>query len=205
MVYRPVFVRGLYVLSLGCALWWLAAVAVGTHRTALLVGVPGVLAAAVLGYACFWRSAVRVDEHGVRLLNVVRDIDVPWERLEEVRTRYALTIVAGGRSYRSWAAAAPGRPSILRMSSQGTSAEHLPNPRWTPDASAAPAASRALDADSGAAAFIVEQAWTRWRDTPVRLRPAARESGVSVRWNVPVVAVTSAGAVLAVVAGALGG
>jgi hypothetical protein len=206
-VYRPVFVRGLYLVTLAAALWWLAAVAAGPDRSTLGVAGPVILVAAALGYACFWRSAVRVDGRGVRLLNVLRDVDVPWEHLEQVQTRYALTLVADGRAFRSWAAAAPGRPSLLRLSARGTSSDHLPDPRWTAGGSTAPAASRSLNADSGAAAFIVEQAWRAWRETPPRLRPDAGEGPqgeVTVRWNVPVLSVAAAGVVLAVVAGALG-
>jgi hypothetical protein len=205
-VYRPVLVRAVYVVVVAAALWWLVAVAAGPDPGDLLTGAPLVLAAAALGYAAFWRPAVRVDEHGVRLLNVARDVHVPWVRLDAVQTRYALTLVAAGRSYRSWAAAAPGRPSMLRLQPTGHVEgrhEHLPDPRWTADGSHAPAASRALSSDSGAAAFIVEQGWTRWRETPARLRPADGE--IAVTWNVPVLTVVAAGAVLAVLAGTLGG
>jgi Bacterial PH domain len=204
VVYRPVLVRVAYAFTLAGALWWVVVEATGPYPRRLMLGLPIVVAAAALGYAVFWRPAVKVDEHGVRLLNVARDVHVPWERLEEVQTRYALTLVAVGTPYRSWAAAAPGRPSVLRLRRDGTqSAEHLPDPRWTSGGSHAPAASRALNSDSGAAAFIVEQGWTRWRDTPSRLRPAG--GPVSVTWNAPVLVVAAASGLLAAVAGALGG
>lgn len=204
LVYRPTFVRGLFAVCLAGALWWVVAVAAGPSAGDLRVGVPVVAAAAAVGYAAFWRAAVVVGADGVRLLNVVRDVHVPFAALDHVDTRFALTLVAGGRGYRSWAAAAPGRPALLRFTGRGPLAEHLPDPRWTAGGSAAPAASRSLAADSGAAAFMVEQGWSRWRDTP-RAGAQPPPAPVTVRWNVPVLAAAVGGSLLAVLAGALGG
>lgn len=71
---------------------------------------PGVALAAVLGYGVLLRPSVEVSPTGVVLRNVVRDVEVPWAALADVRTRFALTLVTtDGRHFAAWAAPAAGR------------------------------------------------------------------------------------------------
>jgi hypothetical protein len=109
---------------------------------------------------------------------------VPWPLLEGVATKYALTLVVGELSYRSWAAGAPGRPAPL--AGRGTARDHHP----TGDA-AAVQSSRSLRGDSGAAAFMVEQRWEQRREDPLSEGAAV---AVRYQWDWPAVA---AGAALA--------
>jgi hypothetical protein len=135
--------------------WWAVDLALrGRTGEAVLLGLWFV--AAVAAMAClFWRPAVLVDGEGVELRNVVRDVRVPWAALDDVTTRYALTLHAGGSSHQSWAGAAPGR---------GTGARRLPDARWNPGGANPGTPSRDLRADSGATAFMVEQGWRSWRE-----------------------------------------
>jgi hypothetical protein len=208
-VYRPLTGRVLVGICAVIAAWWvLDLVRRAQFASAAVVGlwvVAGVAGLAVL----FWRPSVEVDADGVRLLNLVRDVHVPWGLLEGVQTRFALALLADGRRYTSWAAAAPPRPSGVnhpfgtRSASPGSPGadrsgpdRSMPDPRWTPGASAAPAASRDLRADSGAAAFMIEQAWAAWREGAGSgwraTVPSPSPVVVRWRWGLPAVAVVCA-------------
>jgi hypothetical protein len=184
MVYRPLLSRISAAGYAVFALWW----AVDDLRTGdverIAVVGPVLLALGAVVYGVFWRPAVVVDDTGVELRNIVRDIRVPWPVLAAVETKYALTLVVGERSYRSWAAGAPGRPAPLAH--RASARDHHP----TGDASTVQS-SRSLRGDSGAAAFMVEQRWEQRRSDPL-----PEGAGVTVRyqWAWPSVA---AGAALA--------
>lgn len=152
LVYQPVVSRVLIVVFAAFGVWW---------DVDLLLARPGVgvlsvmwlIAACTLLIALFWRPAVIVDGEGAELRNVLRDVRVPWTALEAVETRYALTLVAAGRRYTSWAGAAGGKPSRIRASEAP-----LPGREHEPLL-----ASRDLRTPSGATAFMVEQRWELWR------------------------------------------
>ncbi len=212
-VYRPVLPRVLAVVCGLVGVWWAAAVMLGPRPADAIVTVPALIAVGAGTYALLWRPAVLVDERGVQLRNMLRDVTVPWAALEGVETRYALTLLTADRSYQSWAAAAPSRPqrSVL-LGSRGEAREHvahrLPDPRWQPGAASSDRASRDLSADSGAAAFLVEQGWARWRERThlpgstaqaPQPQPGPPPLSETVRWNVPLVVLILVPAVLAVV------
>lgn len=218
VVYRPTLGRVLTVSYAVFVVWWLLAglesdsgSGVSWTVSAWLVAVGAVV------YALFWRPAVVVGPRDVRLLNVLRDVTVPWEVLEGVRTQYALTLVTAEGAYTSWAAGAPGKASALARlehgragarswaSGRAVDAWRLPRKGWLPGGLEPDRSSQDLRSDSGAAAFLVEQAWGQWRDRP---RAAAdrglSDSKVAVHWNVPLLATASALLALAVVFAVLG-
>jgi hypothetical protein len=202
LVYRPVLGRMLAVCYAGFVAWWLiAGLAGGGNAGPSWTASVWLLALGTVVYAVLWRPAVVVDSDGVLLVNVMREVRVPWAALEAVETRYTLTLIAAGHRYASWAAGAPGRGGLL-----------------TPPGGVIPQrSSRDLRSDSGAAAFLVEQAWAGWRDRPqaqaqaqARARARVRSAGdeflvdepspagglppddgipeVGVRWNLSLVA-----------------
>lgn len=217
-VYRPVLGRVLVVSYAVFAAWWLLAGLESDSGPGVSWTVPSwlVVAGAVV-YALLWRPAVVVGLDGVRLLNVLRDVTVPWEALEGIRTRYALTLITAEGTYTSWAAGAPGRANALaraggRRAGPGSGeiadtveAGHLPRRGWLPGGVDTERSSRDLRSDSGAAAFLVEQAWVRWRDRP-RLADDRRPPAppVEVRWNVPLLAAAPVLLALAVLSTLLG-
>ncbi|HEX2809651.1 MAG TPA: PH domain-containing protein, partial [Kineosporiaceae bacterium] len=211
LVYQPGYSRVLLGIFVAFGLWWVIDEAMGSHPArAVVTGLWLVAIAAAL--ACmFWRPAVVVDDAGVELRNLVRDVRVPWPALEALDTRYALTLHSRGRRYQSWAGAAPGRPSVTSRLISGQAADAvaefgapdrrdhvLPDPRWTAGGGAS--SSRDLRADSGATAFMIEQRWQAWRDQagPSPEVDAARHE-VVVRWRPVLPAVSAAAALLAVV------
>lgn len=62
----------------------------------------------------FWRPCVVTGDEGVELRNLVRDVQIPYDAIEDVETRFSLTVRAGGRAYSAWGAPAPSGASSLR-------------------------------------------------------------------------------------------
>jgi hypothetical protein len=197
-VFRPLFVRVLSVvvwvlLVLFEALSWRNGPGAG------LRAVPILLLVAVLVYALFWRPRVRVDEDAVTLVNVLRDIHVPFRALDAVTTQFALTLHSEDHKFAAWAAPAPGRTSVMGLARRdATGLQHLGvNIDEGMSASAAP------NTDSGGAALLVQHRWEKWRSRgPVGHARGAgdQEDKVSVRWDVPVVVLLVVTVVASVVA-----
>jgi hypothetical protein len=205
LVYRPTFVRGLSLLTWGLLALALVGTAVRSPAEGLRwLPVLGLVAAVV--YVLFWRPSVEVDEEAVTIRNLVRDVRVPWPRLDAVDTRYSLTLESDGRRYAAWAAPAPGRSQALRQSrhdalalqSLGTNLQHGLRSSATPNS------------DSGGAALMVRARWERalsQAGTGAGARAGATGDGeeqVTVRLApVPVVVVLAAllGAVLVLLVG----
>ena len=103
-----VFVSG-YSRALAVATGAVAAVAVlstvgsGELRLALL-GVLGGTVTALLGWAVFWRPAVEVSDGGVRVINVLRTIEVPWPVLDRAEVRWSLEVHTLDGRWTVWAA-----------------------------------------------------------------------------------------------------
>jgi hypothetical protein len=62
-----------------------------------------VLLVMALVWALFVRPAVMIDEDGVTLRNVVKDVHIPWSRVSDVEFRWNLKIWVDDRVYTAWA------------------------------------------------------------------------------------------------------
>ena len=179
---------GVRVLAVG---WWLLSAVLAGDL--LRQGEPGPglgVGLAVLAFGCavvhalFWQPSVGVDDDGVELVNVLRRVRLAWASVEDVDTRWALTVRAGGRRWTSWAAPASGR----RM--RPVSRRETP---WADPGAEGIAGSRAPGSSSGEAAVLVGSRWQTWKDSPFvgsdvgRGPEAAGGDEPRVRWNRPVV------------------
>jgi hypothetical protein len=190
--YRPTFVRGLSVVT-----WVLLAVTeiaiAGESSADALRWLPVLALFAASVYVLFWRPAILVDDTGVTVVNLIRDVHIPWRRLEALDTRFSLTLHSEERTVAAWAAPAPGRSQALRQSrrdtaalaAMGTALDHGLR------SSAAP------NSDSGGAALMVRVRWEHALARP----PAGDDGPVTTRIAVLPVAllvVTAAAAAVAV-------
>ncbi len=118
-------VRARSARALGATMVGVAASGVGST---LLAGTDAVTTYAaplalfgLLGWAGFWRARVEVSDGGVRVVNTLRTLDVPWPALESVEGRYGLRLVTAYGPVQAWAAPAPSGTQRAR-GDQGTAA-----------------------------------------------------------------------------------
>ena len=114
--FRPAFGRGLAVVVAVFAVVLVVFVVATSGVGDAVATVPWVLLFSTCCWAIFWNPCVVVSDGGVRLVNVTRTIDVPWPAIENVETRYALTLVTAYGRYAAWAAPAPSAGGALRNS-----------------------------------------------------------------------------------------
>lgn len=65
-----------------------------------------------VAWVLFVRPAVLLDEDGVTIRNVVRDVHIPWVKVTDVECRWSLKVFAGDRAYTAWAISPQGRPKV---------------------------------------------------------------------------------------------
>lgn len=124
--YRPAFGRTLAVSTVVVCAFGVVALFWGDAASAIRYVWPIILVAAV-AWALFWRPSLRMQEHGVTVVNVFRTFFIPWPAIRSIDTRYSLTIHTSRGKVPVWATPAPGRHRAFGLSSKdfdgvGTSA-----------------------------------------------------------------------------------
>lgn len=66
-----------------------------------------VLLFGLVGWAAFWRPCVEISDGGVRLVNTLRTVHVPWPAIEAVDGRYGLRLQTAYGPLTAWGAGAP--------------------------------------------------------------------------------------------------
>lgn len=82
-------------------------------------------------WACLWRPYVAVDDAGVRFVNVLRTIVLPWPSIRSVDTKWALSLDTAYGTYTAFAAPAPGVFGTARA--QRSEASGLPKSTYGPE------------------------------------------------------------------------
>lgn len=164
--------------------------------------------AAYVMWLLFWSPSVTISPRGVEVRNLLRVHDVSWPAIQNIDTKYALTLITASRKVVAWAAPAPSRYATMRatgqsalahreMSVQGgfTAGDALvdrPNERVRRgDLQGLPASTfydgsiRPSDiptSDSGLAALYVRRYWEELRDAGHLSSGAIEGTGVKTRW-----------------------
>ncbi|WP_229567402.1 PH domain-containing protein [Kocuria rhizophila] len=154
------------------------------HAAAVCSG----LALFALAYTLYWRPRLEVHQKLVRLVNPVRTVDIPWGRIVDVRTRFAVTIATEHRAHSSFALPSAGAGAALRSGADAVNRNH---PIARPGG--AVRVGDLTSTASGAAAHRVRTVWQRKIDTG-ELDVFADERGVE-----PVQTRVAAGPLAAVV------
>lgn len=128
----------------------------------------GAIAATIVGlwlaYAvlvALWSPALEVDDRGARIRNPLRTIEIAWDALIHVDTKYALTLFTPGRSWPVWVAPQPGALAARRAARRARDDDRS-NPRSPLDTGV-----RVGDlpgTESGDAAALVRRRWAERAD-----------------------------------------
>lgn len=112
---------------------------------------------AVLAFALFWFPRVDVAEHEVTVRNVFTTIHVPWPAIENVDTKYALTLYTAEGKITAWASPAPNR--------YAAQAGSLADAKRAAEASGAnPRPGDLPSTQSGAIALVIRSHWEDLRE-----------------------------------------
>jgi hypothetical protein len=130
----------------------------------------------VVVYALAFRPAVVIDDGGVLLRNIARDIYVPWSKVDDIDRSWVLSVHAGGRRFVAWAVSArnptrQGRAATTEASAMPGGIGGIGGIGGSKvQAGVAAAATAVGDAPAGPSEQVVER-WMRWRhkvpDTPM--------------------------------------
>jgi len=175
VVLRPSGVRVLALVTWVMVLVYLA-LTITSGLQQLLLFSPTAALVCFLVYILFWRPRLVVDGQGVTLVNVLRDVRIPFSRIRSVQTRYTMTVETEEGDFSSWAAPAPGRTSAMSLSRREASGANL----MGADLSQGIGASTAPNTDSGAAALLVRHRWQVWEE---KARKGAPDERVNLTWN----------------------
>ena len=154
-----------------------------------------------LGLAVVWslfvRPAVLLDDDGVTIRNILRDIHIPWALLTDVEFRWNLKVFVGDRVYAAWAISSQdGRPKSANSGMFGAGIparlDRFANAnatRFQPSqTSTAPTQSSKVTASS--VARVIEQAMQEYAEAVAQgALPAAPDAKVRATWVPLVIAV----------------
>lgn len=189
IVFRSTSSRVLAGIISGGALLAAVAVAVTDGLVSAVSVLPVLALIGGFGWAAYWRPAVVVDDAGVTVVGVIATTEVPWASIRTIDTRWALTLKTTTGVVTAWAAPAPSRHGLYRVTkgeNQNLAADTYLAGTIRPG--------DALSSDSGQAAEIVRRAWDRWRENQGE-SPADGEP-VRRRWHRATLVVAAALAVL---------
>ena len=178
-VFRPTFGR---VLCIGVWILCLVAVILTVHNGVgeVLVMMPWLLLVSGAVWTMFWNPRVVVDDGGVHLVNPLRTIDVPWPAIQNVDTKWALTLITTYGRFTAWAAPAPGGLATARKMTR-TDREAIPSSAR--DAQGAIRPGDLPETASGSAALIIRNRWEELRDAGWLDDPILEHERVPVRWH----------------------
>lgn len=138
-----------------------------------------VLLFAVLAWALFWNPRIQVDNSGVLLVNVFRTIRLPWPSIQEIDTKWSLTLKTAYGSFGAWAAPAPGRHGARRISDQDL--RHLPKSSFDAEENLRPG--EAPTSPSGQAALAIRGQWESLRQAGHLDNPRLEFERPPVTWH----------------------
>jgi hypothetical protein len=156
-------------------------------------GVLAVLVAYVM-WLLFWSPSVTIALSGVSVRNLLRVHEVSWPAIQNVDTKYALTLTTPSGKIAAWAAPAPSRYASMRATK--TDANGLPESTFMLG-SIRP--SDIPSSDSGLAALYVRRYWEELQGAGHLDSGVVEGTGVATHWLGRVAAALIALAIIAAV------
>lgn len=113
--FRPRNARILAIVAIIlCAIGVVASVVGGVHWFGVFLWLTG----AFLAYVLWVHPKVVLTDAAVAFVNPFTDVNIPWDAIINVETKYSLTVQTPTQKYGAWAAPAPGATSSLRETSR---------------------------------------------------------------------------------------
>lgn len=131
-----------------------------------------------------WRPNLTITDDGVGVRNPFRSIQIPWNALVNVDTKFALTLFTPGRKFEVWVAPSPGRSFGYRSAAVADREIR----RTSPHSSSTVRPGDLVTSESGAAASLVRSRWELLQTSGLVEAGIAHEVAVTVRWHWPVIA-----------------
>ncbi|MDM7830797.1 PH domain-containing protein [Cellulomonas edaphi] len=156
---------------------------------------PAAVGLALAAWAVFFHPRVDVTDEGVRLVNPLRTIAVPWAALVHVETQYALTLVTPVGRFRAWAAPGPGRHQVVNSANGDLTGL----PRTSFDTRGAVPIGDLPSAPSGQVAAQIRRRWEDLVENEVLELGVAEQTHVERTWNVPLLVLLAITAVFTLV------
>ena len=76
----------------------------------------GICGAGAFGsYLLFLKPYVLLFDEGIKIVNPTKEITATWDLVEQIETRYSMSIQIGDKAYYAWAAPAPSGRHSRRM------------------------------------------------------------------------------------------
>ena len=83
-----------------------------------LLTTAAICSAGIIGsYLLFLKPYVLIFDEGIKIVNPTKEITVTWDLVEEIETKYSMSIQIRGESFYAWAAPAPSGRHSRRMHS----------------------------------------------------------------------------------------
>lgn len=136
---------------------------------------------ALLTWVALWRPGLEIDDDAIVVRNVFRTISVPWPALIHVDTKYALTLFTPDHRYSVWAAPAPGRTGAA-MAERRQDRGRVAMAPVAADGTIRPG--DLIASESGQAAYLIRERWSRLRDAG-RIEAGVADTtpvGIRVHW-----------------------
>jgi len=101
--------------------WILIAFFIGFIAQSLFYGGDVVLSIGICGagalgaYLLFLKPYVLLFDEGIKIVNPTKEITATWDLVEEIETKYSMSITIRGEAYYAWAAPAPSGRHSRRM------------------------------------------------------------------------------------------
>lgn len=162
----------------------LVSTAVHDGPRALWTAGPWLALVSLAVWAAYWNPRVIVDDGAVHLVNILRTVSVPWPAIQEIDTKWSLTLVTAYGKFTAWAAPAPGGMAAARAAGRrnrlgvdqaghGDDATHVSATQSSP---------------SGLAAATIRDRWEHLKEGGHLDSPRLEFDRPPVTWHWPVIA-----------------
>ena len=155
--FRPAFGRVLSVVIVAIAATGLVGYIVTNDWAGLGRYSWGLILLGTLALALFFLPYLDVTEEEITVRNVLSTVHIPWQSIERIDTKYALTLYTNQGTISVWASPAPSRYA-------GQVSAHRDVTLAAADQGGSIRPGDLLSSASGAAAFVIRQHWNDLRD-----------------------------------------